>query len=254
MKIWQLAKVTIFENIAARMLLSNIFFLICLLVLVAFVQDSKEEFNRYKLFLDGSFSLIMFFNLFFAMMTSFSLLESDRVNHRITVLISTYMNRDQYIFGKFLGGFFSSMINLVIICILVSITSLLIFNQHPNYIIYNYFVSVLELMMFVSLVFFCSLAFSRFMGVMSFLFIFILGHFTYYIKYYTRVVGTGYPELVENLYLLLPNFEYFGIKNQLIAGKLIPPSYFVALLLFSLAWSTLFLLVSQIIFSRKSFQ
>tara|TARA_Y100000589_G_scaffold255329_1_gene244317 strand:- start:1955 stop:2719 length:765 start_codon:yes stop_codon:yes gene_type:complete len=254
MKIWQLAKVTVFENIAARMLLTNIFFLVCLLVLIAFVQDSKEEFNHYKLFLDGSFSLIMFFNLFFAMMTSFSLLESDRLNNRISVLISSYMNRDQYIFGKFLGGFFSSLINLVIICILVSSASLLVFNQHPNYIFYNYFVSVLELLMFVSLVFFCSIAFSRFMGVMSFLFIFILGHFTYYIKYYTRVVGTEYPNLVQNLYLLLPNFEYFGIKNHLIAGKSIPSGYFMALLLFSLAWTTLFLLISQIVFSRKSFQ
>ena len=71
MKVWQLARVTISENIAGRMLLTNIFFLICLFVLVAFVQDSKEDFNRYKLFLDGSFSLIMFFNLFFAMMTVF---------------------------------------------------------------------------------------------------------------------------------------------------------------------------------------
>lgn len=254
MKVWQLARVTISENIAGRMLLTNIFFLICLFVLVAFVQDSKEDFNRYKLFLDGSFSLIMFFNLFFAMMTSFSLLETDRINNRITVLVSTYMNRDQYIFGKFLGGFLSSMINLIIISTLVSVTSLLVFDKHPNYIFYNHFVSVLELMMFVSLVFFCSLAFSKFMGVMSFLFIFILGHFTYYIKYYTRVVGTGYPQLVENLYLLLPNFEYFGVKNHLIAGKLIPPSYFLALLVFSLAWTTLFLLISQVIFAKKSFQ
>ena len=87
-----------------------------------------------------------------------------------------------------------------------------------------------------------------------FLFIFILGHFTYYIKYYTRVVGTGYPQLVENLYLLLPNFEYFGVKNHLIAGKLIPPSYFLALLVFSLAWTTLFVLISQVIFAKKSFQ
>ena len=254
MKVWQLSKVTVFENIAGRMLLTNIFFLICLFVLVAFVQDSKEDFNRYKLFLDGAFSLIMFFNLFFAMMTSFSLIESDRINNRITVLISTYVNRDQYIFGKFLGGFFSSMINLVIISILVSATSLVIFDQHPSYIFYNHFVSILELMMFVSLVLFCSLAFSKFMSVMSFLFIFIIGHFTYYIKYYTRVVGTGYPQLVENLYLLLPNFEYFGIKSHLIAGKLIPPSYFFALFIFSSAWTVLFVLISQLIFSRKSFQ
>ena len=254
MKVWQLSKVTVSENIAGRMLLTNIFFLLCLFILVAFVQDTKEDFNRYKLFLDGSFSLIMFFNLFFAMMTSFSLLESDRINNRITVLISTYMNRDQYVFGKFLGGFLSSLINLLIISTLVSVTSLIVFDTHPTYIFYNHFVSVLELMMFVGLVLFCSLAFSKFMGVMSFLFIFTLGHFTYYIKYYTEVVGTGYPELIKNLYLLLPNFEYFGIKNHLIAGKLIPPSYFVSLLLFSLAWTTLFVIISQVMFSKKSFQ
>ena len=104
--------------------------------------------------------------------------------------------------------------------------------------------------MFVGLVLFCSLAFSKFMGVMSFLFIFTLGHLRTILSI-TEVVGTGYPELIKNLYLLLPNFEYFGIKNHLIAGKLIPPSYFVSLLLFSLAWTTLFVVISQVIFFKK---
>lgn len=250
----QLAKVTVRENLAAKMLISNAFFVIFLFVLVAFVQDSKEEFNRYKLFLDGSFSLIMLFNLFFAMMTTFSLVENDRLSNRISVLISGYMSRDQYVLGKFLGGYLSSLINLVIICTTLSVISFFAFDKHPSYIFLNYLISALELMMFVSLVYFCSLGFSKFMAVMSFAFLFILGHFTYYIKYYTKVVGTSYPGLIENLYLFLPNFEYFGIKNHLIAGKTVPAEYFFILLVFSLAWTVAFVLASQIVFARKSFQ
>jgi|GEM_PF-1512024 len=254
MKVWTLARLTVKENLARNMLASNAFYLVFLLGMVAFVQDTREEMNKYKLFVDGAFSLIIAFNLFFSFATTFPLIESDRVHYRLGLYLSSKLSRAKYILGKFLGGLLSSLCNLAIICACLSLISCLAFDEHPIYLLINYYVSFLELSMLVSIALFCSLAFSRFMGVLSFFLIYLLGHFTYYIKYYNQVVGAEQAKLIENLYLLLPNFEYFGIRNHLIGNQVVEPSYFLLITLFSLAWTGFFILLSQTLFERKSIQ
>lgn len=245
-----LALSTFKENISKNLFSIVLFFLIFLLGAASFAQGAKDSFAQYKIFIDSSYSLIVFFNLIVCFASTYPLYESDLSSNRLHVLLSSYISRTQWVVGKYLGGVFSSISLHIAFCGLVSVFSYFIFAQHPSWLLLGYFVGLLEVLILVGIILTISIVFTRFTGVMIFVLTYILGHFTYYIYYYSMSSEKG-SNILENLYLLLPNFEYFGIKNHLISSNPIPGEYWVYLSAFTFFWVCVSLLTADLIFERK---
>jgi hypothetical protein len=59
--------------------------------------------------------------------------------------------------------------------------------------------------------------------------------------------------VTKTLYYLLPNFEKFNIRNDIVYGALPNGGQILSSLLYALAYAVLLLVITQEIFKRKDF-
>jgi ABC-type transport system involved in multi-copper enzyme maturation permease subunit len=248
-----LSKITIRENLAKNMVAANLFYVLVLVFFAAFVQDIPDENGKLEFFLDGGFLFLSLFTLFFSVACTFPSVESDISSNRIHVYLSGYFSRREYLTGKYLGAVFSVTLNYLILCAALSLACYLTFSTHPGYIFFQYMAGMLEYILIIGLILFFSLSMSRFMALMSMAFFYVLAHFTYYLKYYLTTIDSSVARWVEYGYFLLPNLEYFGIKNALFSGKALGVEYWGLVVLYTLGWLLVTGIATELVFCKKEY-
>lgn len=247
------ALVSFRENISRNMFGVNLFYLAFMIVFLVFVQDMRDEYGKYEFFVDGARFIKQLFVIFFAVACTFPLFESDKSSNRLFVLLSSHLSRRDYLIGKYLGAFISVFANYAVLCLVLSLVSWFSFSKHPYYLLGIYLSGAFELALLTAFAFFFSITMTRFMGLMMFFFVYITGHFTYYVQYYTSSGKAAYSDLLSTVYAALPNFEYFALHNAYFSGRVIPDGYFFFLFFYTIGWLALLFVVSEILFSRRDF-
>lgn len=252
--IWSVARISLKESLARNVFGVQFFVVLSLGLLQGFTSGIPEASERLKMFLDGGLTLVMLFSLFFSFAITWPQLEADRVHGRLLSLLSSYLSRAEYVWGKFLGCLLAVWANLAIVFLILAGFVLLQGETPPSWLLLAALAQLLESGLLVVVLIFCSIGMSRFMGVMSAIFIFVLGHFTYYVRYYAKILEQEQlSALLEQLWLLLPNFEYYGLKNAYLASKPVPELYFPFLLAYTIGWVLIFQVLSVLLFERKEY-
>ena len=252
--IWSVARISLQESLARNVFGVQFFVILSLGLLQGFTSGIPEDTERLKMFLDGGLTLAMLFSLFFSFAITWPQLEADRVHGRLLSLLSSYLSRGEYVWGKFFGCLLAVWLNLIVMFLILGGFVLLQGETPPSWLFLTGLAQLLEAGLLVAILMFCSIGMTRFMGVMSAIFIFVLGHFTYYVRYYAKILEEKWlGNMLEQLWLFLPNFEYFGLKNAYLASKPVPELYFPFLLAYTVGWILIFQVLSVLLFERKEY-
>ncbi len=254
MKLPKLSLLVLHESIAKNILGIHFFYVIVLFLLISFAQGAPDVFARRDLFLDGGVTVLFLFSLFFSMTVTFPMIPTDLKENRLLVFLSTYVSRSSYVLHKALGAALTIAINHLILCVMTSLSLYIVYETHPDWLFTVYWAILLESLLLGSAILFFSVTLSRFMALMSSGFLFLIGHFTYYIEYYVNQLGSPLAgKIILNLYTLLPNFELFGLKNAFLTSKGIPDFYLIWLSVYASGWILVFLLGTSFWMEKKEF-
>ncbi|MBW7874501.1 MAG: hypothetical protein H3C47_00770 [Candidatus Cloacimonetes bacterium] len=254
MKLPKLSLLVLKECIAKNVLGIHLFYIIVLFLLISFAQGAPDVFARRDLFLDGGMTVLFLFSLFFAMTVTFPMILLDLKENRLMIFLSTYVSRSRYVLHKALGAGITIALNHIILCILTSLSLYIVYETHPQWMFTVYWAIFLESLVLASAALFLSVTLSRFMAMMSTGFLFLIGHFTYYIEYYVNQLGNPLAgKIILNLYSLLPNFEVFGLKNAFLTAKTVPDFYILWLSVYASGWILVFLLGTCLWMEKKEF-
>jgi hypothetical protein len=246
-----LSVTTFKENLSKNLLSTNMFFLVALVLFSVFVQDMKDDFGKFEFFLDGAIFFLNAFTLFYVVACTFPLIEWDKSANRLAIYLSSYVNRSQYLIGKYCGAVLSVFTNYAVMCTIVSLFSWMFFKKHPSWLFGIYVAGLFEFLFLIAILLLLSFSLSRFMALMTLGFIFLVGHFTYYLNYYLKMNHGEFTGIVKWLYFLFPNFEYYGLKNAYLTLQSVPISYYGYLLAYTFGWIFVVYLLGVKIFSKK---
>ena len=70
----------------------------------------------------------------------------------------------------------------------------------------------------------------------------------------SKLKGSVTKELLDSLYYLLPNLDYFNVKGQAVHGLPIEPSYLLSAVAYGVIYTTILLTLGCLIFQRRDFK
>lgn len=242
------------ESLARNILGIHVFYAMALVLMLSFAQSAPDAFARRDLFIDGGVTCLFLFSLFLGLTITFPMVPSDLLQNRLLVYLSTYVSREQYILQKALGVLLTLAFNHALLCALLGASVWMVYSAHPSWLCKIYMATYLETLTLSAVTLFFSVALRRFMALMSVAFVFLVGHFTYYLEFYiSQLQSQVAGKVIRALYLMLPNFEVFGVKNAFLASKTIPEGYFIGLFVYASGWIAIFIMATILIFQRREF-
>ncbi len=85
--------------------------------------------------------------------------------------------------------------------------------------------------------------------------IYVIGHLTDDLKVLGAKLGESLPKVIlDVLYYLLPNLDYFNVKGQAVHGLPIEPSYLVSAVAYGVIYTTILLILACLIFQHRDFK
>jgi ABC-type transport system involved in multi-copper enzyme maturation permease subunit len=268
---WALGVYTFQEGIRKKIIIG--FLILSLLVIfgsvfiTAFLTESTLGGTEgtdvdVKLIKDICVTAISIFGVLITIFVSASVVPTEVENRVIYTVLSKPVRRFQYLLGKFVG------VQMIVILNLILMGGLFFFalyiKQHiwPTLLIYSIVLTYFEFLIVSAFTFAVSCAAtSAVLPTIAGLFIYITGNLTEYLKDVARRAGqTGalidewIGKLAIGLYHILPNFQVFSLKNQVLYLELNDAPrdvQFPNLILYALLYALSGYILAYWVFRRK---
>jgi len=208
-----------------------------------------------RVILDSGIAAINFFTALIAIFIGINLVYKEIDKKTIYNVLSKPINRDSFIFGKFLGLALTVFLALLAMVIIFFFFVFLQSKSFPFSLLIGFLLFYFELLILIAL----SLLFSSFSTpILSSIFticIYLIGKISWTFNYF-KVLITSRPLKIFTYitYYLIPNFEKFNIRDQLVLGQTIPFNQIFYALLYGIFYTLLLLSLTVIIFRHRQFQ
>ncbi|MCC6699621.1 MAG: ABC transporter permease [Candidatus Hydrogenedentes bacterium] len=225
------------------------------------VGDSQADIDV-KLIKDICVTVISIFGVLITIFISASVVPGEVENKVIYTILSKPVRRFQYLFGKFLGVQLIVLLNLALMGGLFFVA--LYFKQQvlPTLLLYSILLTYFSFLVVSAFTFAVSCtSSSSVLPTIAGLFIYITGNLTDYLKdVYDRAGQTGdaldafIGNVAYGLWNILPNLQYFNLKDQILYLQPNDPPRDVQLpqlIIYGLAYAVAGYLMSYWIFRRK---
>ena len=231
--------------------------LLALLMLLAnFIISDMVGQDVGKVAVDIALSAVSFSGLLLVLFVGINLMAKDLDRKTIYMVLAKPISRSQYLIGKFFGVILLITVCLCILSCFAAVSLLLIKFAHPAS--YQRFSWPL-----VGL----SLFFTTLMLILVSALSFLFASFTYIIGMSLndvkalveapQAVGiTVSPitvKIVQAAYYIFPNLSFFDIKTQAAHGLLVPASYIIGIVAYSVVYSAIALALACFIFRKREF-
>lgn len=245
--------VNTFREAVRNKVLYSILLFAFVLVVIAVILGASSLGDPTKFAKDFATMAVSLFSVVIAAVLGATLLQKELGRKTILNLLSKPVARWEFIFGKFLGLFFT----LAVICGAMSLLSMLVlwgFESRPDWgLLLVACTSMLELMIVVGVaLFYSSIVVTPALAGMFTAATFVAGRSSAYL---VILFKNEYPPLVQTaaqvLYWALPHLDRYNINDQVVYAERIDPLYLAHLLLYALAYTGVMLLLSFAIFSRR---
>jgi Cu-processing system permease protein len=249
--IFTLGMNTFRRSLRARSLWLVFFFAIALLLFMSLASRGDEEI-RNRMMLDSGLSLMKMFGLILVIFNTLPMFPGEKEFRTLHAMLAMDVSRHQIVLGIFSGIVLALVVNfsLMIVVFLgcnwgmgLSVpigagrTMLLLFQ---------------ELCVLSSFALLFSISMGFLMSLMSCLFVYLLGNLTSSIHFaMEESSGVVMRWIIKALYLVLPNFSLFNLKDATISGQPIPIAYDLFSGLYSISYIVIVLLVSIWLFERQ---
>jgi len=250
-KVWVIASNTFREALRKKTLY--------VLLVVAIVAIGTSRFfsflaaeDELKMIKDVSFATIEFFGAILAIFTAISAVSGEIEKRTIYTLLAKPITRRNFIIGKFIGQSMIILLNAVLISLFFM--GLLVTKKAvPDVEIFKTLLLIyVELLMIGSITLaVATFATDAFNLIFSF-FLFIVGNLTVYGKQIIeRTENFVLKGLGEMLYTIIPNYENFNIRDQVVVGVSVSWKYIGQTALYGVIYITIAVLVGIYFFQKR---
>jgi ABC-type transport system involved in multi-copper enzyme maturation permease subunit len=255
-KIVAIVEYTVKENIRHKIFYTILLFgLVIIVSSVLFSMLSGEEETRVILDIGlGAIEILAFLTAIFA---AVGLVLGEMENRSISLILTRPVRRFEYIWGRYIGILSISSFNIL----LMSSGLLILLFIKGWRLDFRFLLAVtfifLKVIMISALAILISLAStSPISSISATFFLWVLGHVSDHLKYLNHVLvekGIRITIFLKAIYYLLPNFQYFNVKDYIGYPASLSGTTILWQLVYSLAYASVAMWLSVLIFSRKEF-
>lgn len=249
-----------------------------ILLLFAIVTIASSQLFAYmspgeelKFILDMSLGAMRLFGMLIAVMLGAYLIPTEVERKTIHVVLSKPLRRSDFLVGKFLGAFFTVIVNVALMAIVFFVVFLLKardpqfadqFNRLimlPN-LVKGILLIMFEMAIITAIAIVCStVASSVFTVVLSF-FLYFTGHLSSFLEH---LATHGSPEegafsaanrlLLNVVSSVVPHYEVFDVRQAFAVGTVVAPDYVLKTFVYALTYTVVVVLIGYVLFNQKEF-
>lgn len=225
------------------------------LLLISFFLYPLSVGEQSKIIRDFGLSAISFFNILLIIIIGSTLIHKEIEKRTIYLVVTTPVEKKEIIIGKFLGLFLLIIINIVIMEIMHQILIFFTDKKFDFSLFIAFFPFLFECSILISfLILFSTFSSSILSAIMGFL-IYIIGHFIESLKLFAEISKIKIIKLISYFfYYILPNFENFNIKSNIVYGEMPSFNYFLFSISYGTIYTVIILFLAIIILERKEFK
>lgn len=257
----RIASIT-FEESYRKKFLYILLFLSAIIMISAFLFDPFNIGVQPPVLLDICLTALGFFGLVLTFALFLTAIPNEIEKKTLYPLITKPINRSDYLWGKYLGNMGMIFINLFVITLeIVFLINKIIPPDVPMSeriptlmtIFWTALLIFVECGVVGSLIVFFSPFMSYPVNLVLTILLYISGNVSQaYINYLAAEKTTALgASLAIILKYLLPNFEYFHIKNSVVHSYIIDPNYVSGATVYGFMYILIVMLIADILFQRK---
>ena len=255
------------ESVRDKVLYSIVAFAV-ILIAVSYLLGQLTAGQDLKIIKDLGLASIATFGLLIAVFIGIGLVWKEVERRSIYGLLSKPIRRSEFILGKYLGLVLTLLVNVSVMT--AAFYVVLAYEgwaadpvnrqawpappMDPALLAAVALILV-ELMLVTAIALFFSTFSSPFLSAVLTLGLWVIGHFNADLRNFENVVHSRAAAwLARGFYYVLPNFDAFDIKAQVVQGQHVAASYVALSVLYGTAYLALVLIGAVAIFSRRDFK
>ena len=255
------------ESVRDKVLYSIVAFAV-ILIAVSFLLGQLTAGQDLKIIKDLGLASIATFGLLIAVFIGIGLVWKEVERRSIYGLLTKPIRRSEFILGKYVGLTLTLLVNVSVMT--AAFYAVLAYQgwgvdaagrqgwaappMDPALLAAIALILV-ELMLVTALALFFSTFSSPFLSAVLTLGLWVIGHFNADLRNFENVVESRAAAwLARGLYYVLPNFDAFDIKAQVVQGQPVAASYIGLSMLYGAVYLALVLTGAVAIFSRRDFK
>jgi ABC-type transport system involved in multi-copper enzyme maturation permease subunit len=255
--------VNVFKESVRDKVLYNLVVFAVLLMAAAYLIGQLTAGQDIKIIKDLGLAAIATFGLLIAIFIGIGLVWKEVERRSIYSLLVKPVGRGQFVVGKYCGLVLTLAVNVVVMTLawylVLAYMSATMPASGPAATDPRMLKAVLLIFVELSLVTAVALFFSTFSS--PFLSagltfgLWVVGHFNADLRNFQAVVESPAAAwLARGLYYVLPNFDAFDVKYQVVHALPVPGAYVATTALYGAVYATLLVVASVMVFSRRDFK
>jgi len=245
------------EAVRDRVLYNLVLFVLLLTGAAVFLGELSAA-QELKIIVDMGLSAALLFGVFISIFVGVGLVYKEIERRTIYAIFSKPVGRGEFLLGKYLGLCLTLAVNVAVMGAGVSL-ALLYVNRGWHPLVFGIWPAValvyVELMIVVAVALLFSSFSSPALSALLTFFVFVIGHFSAELKGLSESVGSaGARLLFAALYYLLPNLSNYSYVTAASHGRTPAAADFFGGVLYGLAYITVLLAASALIFKRRNFK
>jgi Cu-processing system permease protein len=250
-RIYEIAANTFLETVRNNVLYLVLFFVVGLIVLSVFVAD-WSVFARVQVMQDFGLATMSVAGLLLAVFIGVGLLGREVSQKTVYHVITKPVSRSLFVCGKFFGLLSTLVCTFAVMSVFFLATLHFLGGAlHRQMLLAVVLIWVEMSVMISASVLFSTLTSPVLASIYSLAF-YVIGHFNDLLS--LKLVeqhDSLYPALLKSIYFLVPNLEHFNVRDNVVYGISLPPSYFPYAITYGILYTALFLMLSCVLFSKK---
>ncbi len=268
--VWRVARAT-FHEAWRRRFLNGILIFAVLIIMSSWVLAYLQPGAELKMLIDIGLGACRFFGLLIAVFLGTRLIADEMERRTIYTLLAKPVTRSQFLFGKFLGGYATVFVNVLVMGIAFYIVFAIKAPQFKNIdpesgattysMVYMYQniakaigLTFFELAVVVAIAVAASTVFSWIFAAIFSFFIYFVGQMSDFFKQLSdpeRGATKTAQILLGTIYRILPHFEIFDIREAILKDQHVPPNILAKHACQGLLYVVIILLIGYLCFNER---
>jgi len=211
--------------------------------------------EQVKIITDLGLASINFFGVLIAIFVGIGLVSKEIEKRTIYSIIAKPVPRYQFLLGKYSGLVITLLVNVSIMAAGFFLTLLAGGAEFDLALLKAIGLIFVELLIITAVAVLFSSFTTPTLSATFTLAIYIIGHLTEDLRALAQKLhSTMTSAVLDGLYYLLPNLEYFNVKGQAVHRLPIEPLYLVSAVAYGVTYIAIILFLSCVIFQRRDFK
>lgn len=243
------------EAVRDRVLYNLVIFVLLIIACAVLLGDLTDG-NEARTIVNIGLNAILIFGAFISIFVGVSLVSKEIEKRTVFAIFAKPVKRSEFVLGKYLGLCLTLLVNVLVMGVGVSAALAYVKGGSLIYTIWGgIFLIFFELTILTAVaILFSSFSTPALSALLTF-FVFIIGHMSASLRDLAAGLGsTSATIFFEVVYYLLPNLAHFSFRTESANGMIPTTSMIVGAIFYAMLYSSIVLLATAFIFSRRNFK